>query len=136
MASGLAAAVEKAGATFRYDAPVDRILRARAPRPGRWVSRSARSTTRRRRELIAADAVVCNADLPVAYRTLLGGVEAPRAARARHLLAACVLWVAGVRGQPPDEAAHHNIHFGAGVGRRLPGPHPRGPAACPTRRSS
>ena len=32
-------------------------------------------------ELIRADAVVCNPDLPVAYRTLLPGLPAPRAVR-------------------------------------------------------
>jgi len=55
---------------------------------------------------------VCNADLPVAYRTLLDGVEAPRAARRGTYSPSCFLWVAGVRGRPPEEAAHHNIHFG------------------------
>jgi phytoene/squalene synthetase len=57
--------------------------------------------------------VVCNADLPVAYRTLLGGVDAPRVARRGKYSPSCVLWVAGVRGTPPPEATHHNIHFGA-----------------------
>ena len=63
-------------------------------------------------ERIAADVVVCNADLPVAYRTLLGGVEAPRAARRGRYSPSCLLWVAGVRGIPPADAAHHNLHFG------------------------
>jgi phytoene desaturase len=56
---------------------------------------------------------VCNADLPVAYRTLLDGVAAPRVARRGRYSPSCLLWVAGVRGAPPAEAAHHNIHFGA-----------------------
>ena len=63
-------------------------------------------------ERLAADVVVCNADLPVAYRTLLGGVDAPRAARRGRYSPSCLLWVAGVRGGPPAGAAHHNIHFG------------------------
>ena len=76
--------------------------------------------------------MVCNADLPVAYRTLLGGVEAPRAARRGTYSPSCFLWVAGVRGRPPEEAAHHNIHFGEAwdgafrallhEGRRMPDP--------------
>ena len=61
---------------------------------------------------VDADAVVCNADLPVAYRTLLGDVDAPRAARRGRYSPSCLLWVAGVRGGPPAGAAHHNIHFG------------------------
>ena len=68
-------------------------------------------------ERVAADAVVCNPDLPVAYRTLLGGVDAPRAARRGRYSPSCVLWLAGVRGLPPAGAAHHNIHFGRAVGR-------------------
>ena len=63
-------------------------------------------------ERLDADAVVCNADLPVAYRTLLGDVDAPRAARRGRYSPSCLLWVAGVRGGPPAGAAHHNIHFG------------------------
>ncbi len=108
MASGLAAAIERAGARIRYEAPVTRILRDGGGRvigvevggPGEGAER------------LAADAVVCNADLPVAYRTLLGGVDAPRAARRGAYSPSCVLWVAGVRGRPPADAAHHNIHFG------------------------
>jgi phytoene desaturase len=64
-------------------------------------------------ERLAADAVVCNPDLPVAYRTLLGGLDAPRVARRGAYSPSCALWVAGVRGLPPAEASHHNIHFGS-----------------------
>lgn len=104
MATGLAAAVEKAGATFRYGAPVSRILRGG---DGRVVGVELAAGER-----IPADAVVCNPDLPVAYRTLLGGVDAPRVARRGKYSPSCLLWVAGVRGLPPAGAAHHNIHFG------------------------
>ena len=65
------------------------------------------------RDRLVADAVVCNVDLPVAYRTLLGGVDAPRPARRGTYSPSCVLWVAGVKGLPPTGAAHHNLHFGA-----------------------
>ena len=104
MATGLAAAVEKAGATFRYDAPVSRILRDG--------NGAVTGVELGGGERVAADAVVCNPDLPVAYRTLLGGVDAPRVARRGKYSPSCLLWVAGVRGLPPPEAAHHNIHFG------------------------
>lgn len=105
MASGLADAVSAAGVKFRYDATVTRILRgADGTVTGIELADGDR---------IDADAVVCNPDLPVAYRTLLGGVEAPRVARRGKYSPSCLLWVAGVRGTPPPEATHHNIHFGA-----------------------
>ena len=80
---------------------------------------------------IAADAVVANPDLPVAYRELLD-VPAPRTARRGRYSPSCLLWLAGVRGEVPTEAAHHNIHFGRtwreaftallDEGRRMPDP--------------
>jgi phytoene desaturase len=106
MASGLAEAVTKAGATIRYDAPVTRILRTQGTR-GAVVGVELAGSER-----IAADAVVCNPDLPVAYRTLLPGLDAPRVARRGKYSPSCLLWVAGVKGSPPPEASHHNIHFG------------------------
>ena len=71
-------------------------------------------------ERIAADAVVCNADLPVAYRTLLGGVEAPAPpAAAATRRRACCGWPAS--GAARRRAAHHNLHFGhAGTTRSEP----------------
>jgi phytoene desaturase len=104
VATGLADAVTKAGAAIRYTAPATRILRgADGEVTGVEVGGEER---------LAADVVVCNADLPVAYRTLLGGVEAPRGARRGRYSPSCLLWVAGVRGTPPPGAAHHNLHFG------------------------
>jgi phytoene desaturase len=105
MAAGLARAVTDAGVQIRYDTPVTRILR----RGDGAVSGVELGNSDR----LPADAVVCNPDLPVAYRTLLGGVDAPRVARRGKYSPSCVLWVAGVRGLPPAEATHHNIHFGA-----------------------
>ncbi|MEY3366832.1 MAG: phytoene dehydrogenase, partial [Actinomycetota bacterium] len=106
MATGLQAALEKAGVEFRFSAPVTRILR----QPG---SNGAVSGVEiAGSERIDADVVVCNPDLPVAYRTLLGGVDAPRVARKGKYSPSCLLWVAGVKGLPPANAAHHNIHFG------------------------
>jgi phytoene desaturase len=105
MASGLAAAVADAGVEFRYEAPVSRILRDG--------SGAVSGVELGGEERVAADAVVCNVDLPVAYRTLLGGVDAPRVARRGKYSPSCLLWVAGVKGSPPPEATHHNIHFGS-----------------------
>jgi phytoene desaturase len=104
MATGLADAVVKAGVTIRYDSPVTRILRGA---DGRVTGVELGGGER-----LVADAVVCNPDLPVAYRTLLGGVDAPRVARRGKYSPSCLLWVAGVTGLPPADAAHHNIHFG------------------------
>lgn len=106
MATGLARALTDKGVEIRYDSPVTRILRA-AGSQGAVTGVEIGGSER-----LAAQAVVCNPDLPVAYRTLLGGVDAPRAARRGKYSPSCVLWVAGVKGLPPSEAAHHNIHFG------------------------
>ena len=109
MASGLAAAVADAGASFRYDAPVTQITRDSS---GRVTGVEIGGGGVGDGEFVAADAVVCNPDLPVAYRTLLDGVPAPKVARNGKYSPSCLLWVAGVRGLPPPDAAHHNIHFG------------------------
>jgi phytoene desaturase len=61
---------------------------------------------------VRADAVVCNPDLPVAYRTLVPGLPAPRVARRGRYSPSAVVWHVGVRGDLPPGAAHHNIHFG------------------------
>jgi len=111
MAAGLATAVEKAGVDIRYSHPVQRIARrADGSVMGVHVGNEEGHV-----ELIEADAVVCNPDLPVAYRELLGSeVKAPRVARNGKYSPSCLLWVAGVKGLPPADAAHHNIHFGEG----------------------
>ena len=106
MATGLAAAVEHAGVTIHYGADVRTILRASGT-TGAVTGVELTSGDR-----LSADAVVCNPDLPVAYRTLLGGLDAPRVARRGAYSPSCLLWVAGVKGLPPVDAAHHNIHFG------------------------
>lgn len=105
MAAGLAAALDKSGAHLRYGADVTAI--------DRWSSSGAvRGVTLADGERIEAEAVVCNADLPVAYTSLLPDVKAPRAVAKGTYSPSCLLWVAGVRGGPPAGAAHHNIHFG------------------------
>jgi phytoene desaturase len=124
--TGLAAAAEKAGVRFRYSAPVERVLLERD------TSGPVRGVRLRSGESLRADAVVCNVDLPVAYRTLLPGTGVPRRARTGRYSPSALVWHAGVRGTPPAEAAHHNIHFGRAwnesfralidEGRRMPDP--------------
>jgi phytoene desaturase len=101
---GLADAVRDAGAELRFRSPVTRILR----RPEGGVSGLEIGGSER----VVADAVVCNADLPVAYRTLLGGLDRPRSARRAKYSPSALVWSAGVAGVPPDGAARHNLHFG------------------------
>ena len=101
--AGLAAAAEKAGATFRYGDAVERIEHGRGT-PLRVRLASG--------ERIDADAVVANPDLPEVYRHLLPDVDPPRVVRRGHYSPSCLVWLAGVRGGPPADAAHHNIHFG------------------------
>ena len=102
----LAAAAEQAGATFLMSSTVERILR----RPG--PTGAVHGVRLESGEVIEADAVVANPDLPVAYRTLAPDLPVPRVARKGEYSPSCALWVAGVRGGLPAGAAHHNIHFG------------------------
>lgn len=120
---GLANAAEKAGATFRFNTPVERITRR--------ADGSVEGVRLASGESIAADAVVCNVDVAVAYRSLLG-LAPPRVARWGRYSPSCILWLAGVRGALPAGAAHHNLHFGTSWreaftallqdGRRMPDP--------------
>jgi phytoene desaturase len=107
IARGLAEAAEKAGVSFRYGETVDRVVRANGD------NGAVRGVRLASGEVIAADAVVLNPDLPVAYRELLPGVDAPRKARTGNFSPSCALWLAGVNGPLPDGVAHHNIHFGS-----------------------
>jgi phytoene desaturase len=100
----LASAAEKAGATFLWSSPVERILR--------WPSGAVRGVRLADGALVEADAVVANPDLPVVYRDLIPSVPMPRVTRRGTYSPSCALWVGGVRGSLPTEAAHHNIHFG------------------------
>lgn len=108
IARGLAAAAEKAGATFRYGTAVEGLVRPGFPAPGSPVTGVRLAGG----ELVPADAVVLNPDLPVAYRELLPGTPAPRSTRKGTYSPSCTLWLAGVKGGLPPGAAHHNIHFG------------------------
>ena len=120
---GLARAAEKAGATLRLGTPVERITRHPVG--------SVQGARLESGELVTADAVVCNVDVAVAYRSLLG-LQPPRVAARGRYAPSCVVWLAGVRGALPAGAAHHNIHFGRtwreaftallADGRRMPDP--------------
>jgi len=102
----MATAAGRAGVSFRYGASVERILLAQGS------SGPVRGVRLADGEIVTADAVVCNPDLPVAYRTLLGGLSAPRVARRGRYSPSCVVWHVGARGPLPAGTAHHNIHFG------------------------
>jgi len=123
----MALAAEKSGVELRFDTPVERVvLREGTEGPVQGVRVEGSG------EFIEADAVVCNPDLPVAYRTLLAGLRPPRVARRGTYSPSCIVWHAGVRNPPPPSAAHHNIHFGQQWhdafrsiledGRRMPDP--------------
>ncbi len=104
--AALASAATKAGVDFRYGTGVERIVLAEG------ASGRVRGVRLAGGELIEADAVVCNPDLPVAYRTLLPGLPMPRVARRGSYSPSCLVWHVGVKGVAPADAGHHNIHFG------------------------
>lgn len=119
----LADAVVAAGGRISYSTPVDEVVAAGGDRgPVRGVRAAG--------EVVEADAVVVNADLPGAYG-LLPGLRVPARLRRAHCSPSAVVWHVGARGLPPEGAAHHNIHFGRawagafralGEGRRMPDP--------------
>jgi phytoene desaturase len=106
VARGLAAAAEKGGSAFRWNAPVEAIERRAGTGGAVTGVRLAGGET------IPADAVVANPDLPAVYEELLAGVAAPRRVVRGEYSPSCVLWLAAARGPAPPGAAHHNIHFG------------------------
>ena len=103
----LATAAQDAGVQFRYSTRVERIV-LRNGTSGNVVGvRLADGTS------IDTKRVVCTADLPVAYRTMLPGIEMPRVARRGEYSPSALVWHVGVNGTMPADVAHHNIHFGA-----------------------
>ena len=103
IADALARRLTRKGADFVYGQAVTRILRA--------ATGEVSGVELAGDERVAFDAVVCNADVPTAYRTLLDVRSRPVFKRARWS-PSCVLWTAGVRGSAPAGAEHHNLHFG------------------------
>ena len=106
VAVALADVIELAGGTIEYGVTVERVLRRSGTNgPVTGVRLDTGETMR-------ADAVVLNPDLPVAYRTLLPELTAPRVVRKGEYSPSCALWLGAVKGAAPADAAHHNIHFG------------------------
>jgi phytoene desaturase len=103
--TALAAAAEKAGAELRYGETVTAVLR-------RGDTGGVAGVELESEERIAADAVVCTLDLPVAYQQLLPDLAPPRGALDGDFSPSAAVWHVGVRGEVGPEVAHHNIHFG------------------------
>ena len=104
MGPAMAEAITAAGGEVRCSTPVERVLR----RPDGSVTgvRLADGSA------LSADAVVVTVDLPVAYDTLLD-LQPPRVVRRKpHYSPSCVVWHAGLAGEPEADAVHHTIHFG------------------------
>ena len=96
----MAAAAAAHGVDFRYSTEVARVDLA---------GQRATGVITTDGERIAADAVVLNPDLPVAYRDLLG--REPWSVRRLTYSPSCYLLLAGSSAQY-SQIAHHNIHFG------------------------
>ena len=98
----LAGAAEKHGVTFRYGATVTNVT----TRNGR-----ATGVTTAGGDHLAADVVVLNPDLPVAYRELLPPDTTPRRVKTLKHSPSCFLLLAGSTAAY-SKTAHHNLHFG------------------------
>ena len=106
----MAAAAEKHGVQIHYNAEVTDV---------EMNGRRAVAVRTATGERYAADAVVLNPDLPVAYRQLLG--REPWNVRRLTYSPSCFLLLAGSSASY-SKTAHHNIHFGRswdGVFREL-----------------
>jgi phytoene desaturase len=120
----LADALVAAGGEVRLGTTVTEVLRR--------ADGSAAGVLLEDGDVLLADAVVCTADLPVAYDQLLPGLPPPRSLRRAKYSPSAVVWHVGVRGTVAPGTAHHNIHFGqqwpeafeALVGRRALMPDP------------
>ncbi len=99
----LAGAAEKHGVSFRYSTTAQRIEVGGHDR--------ARAVVTTDGERIPADAVIVNADLPVAYRELLPARFTPRRVQRLTYSPSCFLMHIGSSVAVPD-LAHHNISFG------------------------
>ncbi|MGK5442811.1 phytoene desaturase family protein [Micromonospora sp. URMC 105] len=95
---GMAGAAEKHGVQFRYGTTVTRVETANGRATGVLTADG---------ELIPADVVVLNPDLPVAYRDLL---PPARQRKLTYSPSCVVLHVGSTQGY--EKIAHHNIHFG------------------------
>lgn len=98
----LAAAVEKHGAEIRYGIDVTRVEMS---------GQRAVAVHTRDGDRIAADVVVLNPDLPVAWRELLAAAPQPRRLSRLRYSPSCLLMLAGST-LPHGDQAHHTLHFG------------------------
>ncbi len=98
----LAGAAQKHGVELRYGTTVRRVLVEHGRAVGVETSEGER---------IAADVVVLNPDLPVAYRELLPPEATPRRVKTLAYSPSCFLLLAGSSASY-TRTAHHNIHFG------------------------
>ena len=99
----LAAAATDHGVKIRYDTDVTRIEVSGGRATGVVTADGER---------IAADVVVVNADLPMAYRHLLDPQYTPRRVKRLNYSPSCVLLHAG-SGASYHQLGHHTIDFGA-----------------------
>ncbi|MFG1923893.1 phytoene desaturase family protein [Cryptosporangium sp. NPDC048952] len=100
--AALAGAAEKHGAQIRYGTTVTQVETSNGRATGVRTSDGER---------IAADVVVLNPDLPVAYRDLLPSSAAPRRLSKLRYSPSCFLLHAGSTATY-SKTVHHNIHFG------------------------
>ena len=101
VSEGLAALATRAGAELRLATPVERVeLRDRRAVGVRTVGG----------EVVPADVVVVNPDLPIAYRDLLPADATPRRVRRLRYSPSCTVVHLGLDRRLRG-AAHHNIHF-------------------------
>lgn len=100
--AAMAAAAVDHGVEIRYDTEVSRID---------IVGGRATGVTLTTGEHLSADVVVVNADLPMAYRTLLDPELTPPRVRKLSYSPSCVLLHVGSRATFPD-LRHHTIDFG------------------------
>ncbi len=96
----MAAAAQAHGVKFRYGVEVTQVER---------IGDRATAVITSDGERIAADVVVLNPDVPVAFRDLLG-IE-PWSIRRLKYSPSCFLFLAGSSAHY-ESIAHHNIHFG------------------------
>jgi phytoene desaturase len=96
----MAAAAQAHGVTFKYSTEVTTV---------RMNGKRAVGVETSTGEFIAADVVVLNPDLPVAYRELLD--KQPWNVKRLTYSPSCYLLLAGSSAKY-DHIAHHNIHFG------------------------
>ena len=98
----LAGAATKHGVDIRYGTTVDRI---------EFTGGRATAAITSDGERVAADVVVLNPDLPVAYRELLpAGLTPARVRRQSYSPSCCVLLVGSTAAY--GDIAHHNLHLG------------------------